>query len=507
MNVADLLGNAARLNTNKTAIYFGEEQISYNELDKQVESLAKSLLDLGLKNQQRVAVLLPNNPQFVKCYFAITRAGGTILPLNPLLKGEEIKFILNDAEAVIFIADKAFMPLIESIRGEIPSLQSIVVSGEGIGPGSLEDLLHKETEQIEIKIKIQDDDVAACLYTSGTTGKPKGALLTHGNLTFDANAALGRVPYVSDDVHLCVLPLFHAFCQMATMICGLASGGTLVIVPQFLPKVILKEIERRRITCMCAVPSMFTGLLKALNGGENFDLSSLRLCVSGGAPLPMAVIDEYEEKYKIHIIEGNGPTETSPLSYLNPTEKTKFGSVGPPIDGVQVKIVDDNRKEVSTGEIGEITVKGPNVMKGYLNQPEATAQAIQDGWFHTGDLGKVDEDGYVYIVDRKKDMLLCGGYNVYPREVEECIRSHSGVQETAVIGVNDDLHGEVPIAFVIAKSEQTLSAKEIILFCRKYLANYKCPKKVVMVDELPMLASGKIDKKQLKEARYLGLLE
>lgn len=280
----------------------------------------------------------------------------------------------------------------------------------------------------------------------------------------------------------------------------------MVIMSQFWPDAVIKEIQKRKISVMCAVPAMFVGMLQSLKKSESYDISSLRFCISGGAPLPIEIIKTYENEYGIGIIEGNGPTETSPLSYINPPDRRKSGSVGPPIEGVQVEIWNEQEQELPMGEIGEICVKGPNVMKGYLNQPEATTQAIRDGWFHTGDLGKVDEEGYVYIVDRKKDMLLIGGYNVYPREVEEVLCQHPGVLEAAVVGKNDEVHGEIPIAYVIPKQNEQVTAKELILFCRKQLANYKCPRKVHLVSELPRIGTGKIDKKQLKEANDIGLI-
>jgi long-chain acyl-CoA synthetase len=244
---------------------------------------------------------------------------------------------------------------------------------------------------------------------------------------------------------------------------------------------------------------MFASLLSVLEKPNNYDLQSLRYCLTGGAPTPVKLMQIYEEKYKIGILEGNGPTETSPVAYVNPPELRKLGSVGPPLNGVRVIIVDDTDRELPAGEIGEICIKGPNVMQGYLKLPEATAEAIKDGWFYTGDIGRVDEDGYVYILDRKKDMIIVGGLNVYPREIEECLLGHPGVAEAAVIGMSEELRGEVPLALVVLKDGATTTAEKLIFYCRRMLANFKCPRQVIFVDSLPKTATGKVDKKQLRK--------
>lgn len=290
------------------------------------------------------------------------------------------------------------------------------------------------------------------------------------------------------------------------MLCPVLTGGSIVIAHQFIPDLVLKLIEQQKVSVFCGVPAMYNALLVSLKTKGKYNISSLRLCISGAAPMPVEILRVFTEEYGIVIQEGNGPTETSPVSYVNPPDLTKPGSVGPPLQGVQVKIVDDEDNELPVDEVGEICVRGPNVMKGYLNQPEATAEAMKGGWFHTGDLGRIDEDGYVFIVDRKKDMIIVGGINVYPREVEECLYQHPGIHEAAVIGLHDEIHGEIPAAYVVLKEGQIFSSKDIILFCRKHLANYKCPRKVNLVAELPKLSTGKIDKKQVKEAMQLGLL-
>lgn len=508
MSVATFLRSSAESNPDKTAIFFNEAKITYRQLDQAVDSLAGGLLDLGLKHQGRVSLLLGNNPDFIRSHFAITRAGGTAVPLNPMFKGEEIKYILNDAEAVFLITPISFLPLIETVWGQVPSLKRvIVIGGETDGDVvSYEDLLARPSGPVEEKAA--DSDIAACLYTSGTTGKPKGALLTHGNLVFDTLAIIKHAELLPSDNNLCVLPLFHSFAQTVCMLCPIFSGGSITVMPQFRPDTVLKEIIDKKVNIFAGVPAMYASILATISNPAQFDLSSLRLCFSGGASMPLEVMRLFEERYGVTIIEGNGPTETSPVSYVNPVRGVrKPGSVGPPIKGVKVKIVDGDDRELPANEVGEICVQGPNVMAGYLNQPEATAEAMKGGWFHTGDLGKIDEDGYVYIVDRKKDMIIVGGLNVYPREVEECLYENPKVAEAAVIGVADELRGEVPKAFIVLKPGVQGTPREFSLFARARLANYKCPRQVAIVDALPKTATGKIDKKQLKEANAMGILQ
>jgi long-chain acyl-CoA synthetase len=512
MAVDRFLRNSAQRVPAKLAVTCEDFKIAYRTLDQEVDNLAGGLLKLGLAYQGRVGVLLGNTPDYFRSYFAILRSGGIIVPINPLLKAQELIHIFMDAEITHLITTKGFLPLIENIRPQLPKLKKVLVTqlaGEQDNlPEHLicfEDLLAAKSDPVFLEI--QEDDLAACLYTSGTSGKPKGALLSHGNLMFDALQSIKRTTMNTEDRHLCILPLFHSFAQMGCMVMPISLGGCVRIVPQFLPGLVIKEIEEHSISFLCAVPAMYNALLSALSKSGAYDFSSLRICVSGGAPLPREVSREFREKYGLEILEGNGPTETSPVAYVNPPEANKPGSVGPPLDEVRVKIVDDNDLEVSQGEIGEICVKGGNVMQGYLNLPRVTAEVLKDGWLHTGDLGKVDEDGYVYILDRKKDMIIVGGLNVYPREVEECLYQHPKILEAAVIGVHDKERDEVPKAYVVLKPDCTADPKEILLYCRKNLANYKCPRTVAILAKLPKNSSGKIDKKLIKEEESLGLLE
>jgi long-chain acyl-CoA synthetase len=343
-----------------------------------------------------------------------------------------------------------------------------------------------------------DEDIAACLYTSGTTGKPKGALLSHRNLVANLESFRQVLHLTEEDVFLAVLPLFHAYGGTVLFWEPLSLGASIVVEPRFVPDVILKAVLQHRVTLFAGVPSMYAVLASVPRPPGDF--SALRLCISGGAPLPPEVLRAFEAKYGIPIYEGYGPTECAPVLTVNPPfGKRKIGSVGPPIPQVELRIVDDQGNPLPPGAVGEIAAKGPNVMRGYLNRPEATAEVLRDGWYHTGDLGRMDDDGYFYIMDRKTDLILVGGLNVYPREVELVLCDHPGVAEAAVIGMPDPVRGEAPKALVIQRPGEKVSVQELLQWCRQRLANYKVPRSVVLVADLPRTVTGKILKSELRD--------
>jgi long-chain acyl-CoA synthetase len=313
---------------------------------------------------------------------------------------------------------------------------------------------------------------------------------------FCLTGCIERTGMVKDDHSLCVLPLFHIFSQFTNMMMPIYLGASITILPQFIPGVVVKEIQSKKITFFCAVPGMYSAILALLAQNPQADLSSLRICISGGSSLPIEIYNQFLDVCKVDLIEGSGPTEA--VTFVGVPGSDKPGSVGLPLKGVEVKIVDESDQELPQGEIGEICVKGPNVMKEYQNLPEATAEAMKGGWFHTGDLGRIDEDGFVYIVDRKKDMIIVGGMNVYPREIEECLYQHPKIYEAAVIGISDKDRGQVPCAYVVLKPGMEADPKELILHCRSNLANFKCPRDVVIVESLPKNPTGKIDKKLIR---------
>jgi long-chain acyl-CoA synthetase len=341
--------------------------------------------------------------------------------------------------------------------------------------------------------------VAVCLYTSGTTGRPKGALLSHRNLIANLESFRSVLHVTEDDVFLAALPLFHAYGATVLFLEPLSLGATVVVEPRFLPDAVLRAIAQHRVTLFAGVPSMYAVLASTPRPAA--DVSSWRLCISGGAPLPIAVAEAFEAQYGIPIYEGYGPTECAPVLTVNPPfGERKLGSVGPPIPQVELRVVDDGGNPLPPGAVGEIVARGPNVMQGYLNRPVETAEVLRDGWYHTGDLGHMDEDGYYYIVDRKTDLILVGGLNVYPREVELVLSAHPAVMEAAVIGVPDPVRGEAPKAFVILRNGQQVTTQDLLQWCRQRLANYKVPRSLVVVPDLPRTVTGKILKSEIRSA-------
>lgn len=501
MALGEIVKHSAEKYPNKEALFFEQEALTYQELAESIDRLTNGLIRLGIKQGDRVGLLLPNSIPFVMAYLSIVKCGGIVVPLNVLFKAAELKYILEDSGASLLITSSYFLPVIEQISPQINSLNNIVMVGEETKGKfiSFAELLNKgENSSPSVDIK-DTEDIAAILYTSGTTGRPKGAMLTHSNLLSNVNSICQALKCNDKDRFLCVLPLFHSFAATVCMLEPLYIGGSIVIVTKFNPEEVLRIIADKRVTIFAGVPSMYTLWANML--GLKLDFSSWRLCISGGAALPVEVMRRFEEKYPVLIYEGDGPTECSPATSFNPIDgKRKPGSIGLPILEVQMKIVDDNDNDLDPEQTGEIVVKGPNVMKGYWNLPEETAQALKGGWFHTGDIGKVDEEGYFYITDRKKDMIIVGGMNVYPREVEEVLYAHTKVKEAAVIGINDELRGEVPKAIIALKdSKERVEEREIINFCRERLANFKVPKVVEFRESLPKTATGKILKRALRE--------
>jgi long-chain acyl-CoA synthetase len=421
-----------------------------------------------------------------------------MVPLNISFKAPAVEYILNNSEARVIITSKKFLPLIKECS--LDFLENIILVD---GDKSDDYILLSDLKDQKITLpqleNIDQESTAACLYTSGTTGQPKGAMLTHHNLIFDTQKSIEHLKVDDSDRYICVLPMFHAFAETVCMLMPMFLGAEIVIVDRFLPEKVLKTIQEKNVTFFAGVPTMYSALLNVKNKDE-YDLSNLNLCISGGAAMPQQTMEDFEKTFNVKILEGNGPTETSPVAYVNPVEgEKKSGSVGLPIPETEAKIVDEEDNELPRGEIGEITVRGEHVMKGYFKMPEATAETLRNGWLHTGDLGKMDQDGYVYIVDRKKDMINVGGMNVYPREIEEQLYKHPKIREAAVVATKDELRGEIPKAVIVLQDGESSTEREIQKYCMKYFANYKIPKLVDFSDELPKNATGKIDKKSLSD--------
>jgi long-chain acyl-CoA synthetase len=502
-NLATILRESATQHPDKPLCHIHDLTFSYAQVDEISGRLATSLLGLGLQRGDKVAVQLPNLPQFLFTYFGILKAGLVMVPLNPLLRAPEVQYHLEDSEAKVLVTFEMFAE--EAVRGaaQVDGLQTFVVNMPGNdqrpeGTRHYDELYFAEdTREIE---PTDADDTAVLLYTSGTTGKPKGAELTHFNLYMNCTVAGELFAFQEDDIGVAVLPLFHVFGLSSVLNVNVRYGGTIVLIPRFELEPVVEAIEKHRCTIFSGVPTMYFGLLQMDTSGK--DLSSLRVGVSGGAAIPGEVIKAFEEKFPgCVVLEGYGLSESTSTTTFNVSaQERKVLSIGKPIWGVQVRIVDDEDKELPRGEehVGEIVIRGHNIMKGYYNKPEATAEAFRGGWFHTGDLAYMDEDGYTFIVDRKKDLVIRGGYNVYPREVEEVLFAHPGIAEAAVIGRPDDKLGEEVVAIVAAKPGADLDPDEVIAYCKERLAAYKYPREVRVVPELPKGPTGKILKKELR---------
>ena len=500
-NLAVMLRESAHRVPGKPAVILGDTKLSYADLDALSDLVAANLAARGLAAGDRVGLQLPNIPEFVIAYFGILKAGGVIVPMNVLLKAPEIEFQLRDSGAVALIAFGAAAS--EAVKAAeaaaVPSLFFTGPAAEVAAGASFGNLLAGDPPGPQLA-PMSPVDPAVIIYTSGTTGAPKGAVLSHFTLYMNADVS-GRLFEFSDsDVVLVALPLFHIFGLSSILNICVLLGGTMSLVPRFEATAVLDQIRRDRVTIFEGVPTMYVALLQA-SGQDGHDLPSLRVAVSGGAAIPAEVIDSFERRFGVVILEGYGLSETSSTTTFNVSaDERKVYSVGKPIWGVSVQVWDDQGRPLPAGpdNVGEIVVRGPNVMTCYHGNPEATARAFAGGWFHTGDLGYFDAGGYLFIVDRIKDMIIRGGYNVYPREVEEVIYTHPAVAEAAVIGVPDARLGQDVHAIVSVKAGQTVTEAELIEFTRQKLAAYKYPRTVEFRDALPKGPSGKILEKELR---------
>jgi long-chain acyl-CoA synthetase len=493
MNLAENLAASARAHADRVALKLDDAELTYHQLDCAAARIANLLADRGIEPGDRVGIMLPNVPYFPACYYGVLRAGAVVVPMNVLLKARETGFYLSDPEAKLVFAWHDFAEAAEA-GAEHAGAECVQVK-----PGEFEQLVGGYSDEAEVTERA-DDDTAVILYTSGTTGTPKGAELTHSNLARNVEVCLGTLIQAgSEDVVLGALPLFHSFGQTCGMNLTLAAGGCLSLIPRFEPGKALEIIQRDEVTVFEGVPTMYGAMLHHPER-DRFDLSSLRLCISGGASLPVELMRAFEDAFGAKILEGYGLSETAPVASFNhPDRDRKPGSIGTPIQGVDMKAVDEGGNEVPEGEPGEIVIRGHNVMKGYWNRPDATAEAIDDeGWFKSGDIATVDSDGYFFIVDRKKDMIIRGGYNVYPREIEEVLYEHPAVREAAVIGVEHPELGEEVAAAVALKEDADCGEDELRDHCKEQVAAYKYPRKIWFVDELPKGPTGKILKREIE---------
>jgi long-chain acyl-CoA synthetase len=496
-NLAGLLSNAAARSPDRIAVKLNELQLSYAELDEAAGRVAGLLRAKGMRPGDRIGLMLPNVPYFAVVYYGILRAGGVVVPMNVLLKEREVAYYLRDSDARLMFAWHEFADAAHAGSDEAGADCQLVE------PGDFEALLARSEHSPEV-VERGSDETAVILYTSGTTGTPKGAELTHDNLGRNVEIAIGLFRIGDDAVTLGALPLFHSFGQTCGLNATVRAGGCLTLVPRFDAGTALEVIQRDRVTVFQGVPTMYGALLNHPER-ERFDVSTLRLCVSGGAAMPVEVMRGFEEAFGCAILEGYGLSETSPIASFNhPHRERKPGSIGTPVEGVQMKVVGEDGGELAAGEVGEIAIRGHNVMKGYWRRPEATVEAIRGGWFHSGDLARIDEDGYFFIVDRKKDMVIRGGYNVYPREIEEVLYEHEAVREAAVIAVPHPELGEEVAAAVVLVPGADVDEAEILEFVKGQVAAYKYPRLVWFVDELPKGPTGKILKREIEAPQHLS---
>jgi len=535
ITLPELLAQSAAESCDKTALLYFGTRITYGQLLDHVNRVAAGLQALGLEKGDRVALLMPNCPQFVISYFGALRAGGIVTATSAMYTAREVIHQWNDAGAKFVIADRRLYPVIKAalphltsvrhiiltgMRQYIPSHFNILCSSLQASPSTPIPKSGKSTEVSQdpavytwdhlLSISnsprpdgLQPSDVACLQYTGGTTGTSKGAMLTHANLVTNSCQSRQwlRSGAEGQESMVAALPLFHIYAMSCIMITSVMVGGAVILLPRFELRTALNVIRKYRPTLFHGVPTMYVAFNNTPNI-KRYGLKSLRLCTSGGAALPVEVRQKFESLTGGTLLEGYGLTESSPVTHFNRVNGVpKTGSIGMPVPGTEARIMDleTGTREMPDGEVGEIAIRGPQVMKGYWNQPEETARVLRDGWLYTGDIAKKDADGYYYIVDRKKDLIIAGGFNIYPREVEEVLFECPKIKEAAVIGVPDAYRGETVKAFVVLHEHASTTSEEIIAFCRERMAAYKCPRQVVFLDALPKSAVGKYLRRELRK--------
>jgi long-chain acyl-CoA synthetase len=491
-NLATLLTDSAARHADRTALKLDDIALPYAVVEEATARVAGMLKGGGIGEGDRVGIMLPNLPYFAFCFYAALRLGAEVVPMNPLLKQREVAFHLADSEAKLILAWHQFGQAAEPGAHEAGAECLLVERGP------FEEMMGA-AEPVRDVLDRDDSDTAVVLYTSGTTGTPKGAMLTHGNLRAATDISIDLVHPGPETVTFGGLPLFHVFGLTSGLNTSFAVGGCLTLLPRFDPGKALEIVQRDRVSTFLGVPTMYAALLNHPDR-DSFDASTLDLCVSGGAAMPVEIMRGFEKAFDAKVLEGYGLSETTAIASFNrPDRERKPGSIGQPVGDMEMKLVDDDGDEVPQGEVGEIVVRGPTVMTAYWNKPEATAETLDpDGWLRTGDMGTMDEDGYFYVVDRKKEMVIRGGFNVYPREIEEVAYEHPAVREVAVIGVPDEMLGqEVAAAFALKRGAE-VTALELRDFVKARVAAYKYPRYVWIVDELPKGPTGKILKREIK---------
>lgn len=504
MNLKTMLERITEKSADKEVVFFEERSATYAEFNADANRLAHTLMEsLSVRKGDRVGILLRNRPEFLTALYGVWKCGAVVVCVNTFLKPDEICFVLSDCEVKVLITEGMFVECLKPIRDRLETLETIVLMDAEPPDESYcsyaDSLKGRSFENPDVSIHPEDD--AVFVYTSGTTGIPKAAVLTHHNLISNVDSCQKHLSLVPEDRFLLVLPMFHSFCLTVNCILPVYCGGSIVMLESIRDfEKMLQAVIMHKPTVLAAMPQLYNVLANATLPEAVRNAFTFRACVSGSAALPEAVLKAFAAKFPCPLLEGYGLSETSPVAAINPLDGVqKVGSIGIPIPDVEIKIFDENDNEVPVGEVGELVIRGSNVMKSYYKRPEETAEVLRSGWLHTGDIGKVDEDGYFFILDRKKELIISKGMKVYPRQIEELLYAHPRVADAAVVAKPHELHGEIPVAFISVKAGEEVSKTELLDYLRPRVAPYKVPREVIFVKEFPRAPTGKILKKKLRE--------
>ncbi len=497
MTMKDLLQEMAERHQQRTFLFWEDEQISYGQLLERATKIAASLAERGYEKNDKIGVWAFNRPEYVYMAMACALSGTVLVPINTQLKPDEAHFILANSEAKALITEPPFVAMVDQFLNCCPGVQEVIVLDQDL-PGTTNfDELYQPAGAIDRHI--DEDDVVTMIYTSGATGHPKGVLLTNKNYVTNAGQIVEACRITKDDRFMCILPLFHVLAQVVSVMAPLSAGASMVLLDKFSPKDFLPKLERYRATAFSAVPTVYA-ILNNLPDAEQYDLSWLRFCICGAAPMPLEIFETFERRYKAYILEGYGLSEATCASSFNPlTGDRKLGSIGLTLPGQEMKIVDEQGQELPTGQVGEIVIRGDNVMAGYYENPDATAESLKDGWLYTGDLGHQDADGWFFIAGRKKEMIIRGGENVYPKEIEQVLMGHPKIADVAVVGIPDKIWGEEVAAFIVLENGRDMRNSEVLEHCKSRLADYKCPRMVFFWSRLPRNDYGRVMKDKIIE--------
>lgn len=504
MNLKTMLETSTDNHADKRLLFFEDRSTTYAEFNSETNRFAHGLMErLSVHTGDRVAILLRNRPEFLTALYAVLKCGAAVVPVNTFLAADEICFVLRDCEVAVLVTEGQFLDRLTGVRERAPTLRSIVLL-DGQPPDEsylpYEEVVGGRSRR-NPDVSIRPEDDAIFLYTSGTTGKPKAAVLCHRNFVANVDSCQKHLSLVPEDRFLLVLPMFHSFCLTVNCLMPVYIGGSIVMLESIRPfEKVLQAAVVHKPTVLAAMPQLYNVLARAELPEEVRQSFKPRACVSGSAALPEAVLRGFEERFPTPLLEGYGLSESAPVATINPLEGVrKVNSIGVPIPGVEIKIFDEEDRELPVGEVGELVIRGENVMKGYFKRPEETAEALRGGWLHTGDIAKVDGDGYFYIVDRKKELIISKGMKVYPRQIEELLYAHPKVADAAVVPRPHETQGEIPVAFVSLKEGAEASKAELIDYLKPKVARYKVPREVVFLKEFPRTPTGKILKRRLRE--------